>query len=231
MTIMKRFRSHHVLLVGYTLGFLAVSVSAFAAPPAQPGSTPGIYRVITPPPGSETCDYLSGWSQGLPSVPTPPPNARPRLTVADFMGTWKVYAKCGESFPPSMNIVNEKTIGKTVIFSRESTVDNTYPYLVMAHKITKNPVYKVKYKKLEPNTLYPDLPGTDIQYEYFPAPNYMLLFKVGYYSKIEKKVTYTLFQVGSNDKSLPFALTLGGGDTVFYLCKVNPKTGDCQDHP
>ena len=59
----------------------------------------------------------------------------------------------------------------------------------------------------------------------------VLFFKVGYFSKTENKITYTRFYVGSNDKSFPFALTADYGNTNLYLCKLNPKTGQCQDHP
>jgi hypothetical protein len=149
------------------------------------------------------------------------------------MGTWKVYAKCGEDVIPSINSAYRKMIGKTVILSKAKAVDHTGGMIALLPELngSRKPIYSVEYNKIQPNNLYKDLPGAYIKYEYLTDPGYMLIFKIGYYSKTEKKIIYTLLQVGSNDKSLPFALTLDAGDTDFYLCKVNPKTGQCQDHP
>jgi len=118
-------------------------------------------------------------------------------------------------------------IGKTVTFSQKKVIDETYPHLIMAHKITNNPTYIVEYKELHKDTPYPDVQPPIYQYD-TPQPYAFIYFKVGYFDKTEKKIIYTYFYVGSNDKSLPFALTLDG-DPFFYLCKLNPKTGQCQD--
>lgn len=100
----------------------------------------------------------------------------------------------------------------------------------MARKITKNPVYYVDYKRLDRYTPYPDIPWSAIK-DFYPYSSGVVIFKIGYFSKSEKKIIYNNFYVGSS--SNPFALTIGGNnsDTAFYLCKLNPKTGKCLDAP
>lgn len=161
------------------------------------------------------------------SSPTPPASAPRRLTVADFMGTWKVFAKSGKDSIPAFEKSDQAEIGKTVTFSPKKVIDETYPRLVMAYRITNNPSYIVEYKRLYPDTAYPNIPWIENPYPYSGG---VVIFKVGYFSKTEKKVLYTDLMVGSDNKSFPFALT-SAGDISFYLCKLNPKTGQCQDHP
>jgi hypothetical protein len=230
MTIKNLFCSLHACLIGCAFGFSAASMSAYATP-VQPTRTPGIYHVIIPPSG-EKCDYLSGWSQGLKSLTTPQDSAPHRLTVADFMGTWKVYAKCGEEVIPSFNVMYQEDIGKTVTFSPAKAVDRTGGDVLSLPILEgkRKPVYIVEYKRLYPDTPYPNIDPPQYQYD-TPQPYAFIYFKVGYFSKIEKKIFYEDFYVGSNDKSFPFALTVDLGDTDLYLCKLNPKTGQCQDHP
>jgi len=203
MTIKNLIRSISAVLGGCVLCLLASSMSAYAASP--PSSQVGTPR---------------------------------RLTVADFMGTWKVFSKSGEEVIPSINAVYQKMIGKTAIFSKNEVVDHTGGLIAGGGEISikdalsvmHKPVYVIEYKKLDRDTPYPDIQPPPYQYPMYPWGE-VLFFKVGWFDKTEKKILYTRFYVGSNDKSLPFALTLDLGDTDLYLCKVNPKTGQCQDHP
>jgi lipocalin len=151
-----------------------------------------------------------------------------RLTVADFMGTWKVFARTpmgSDILFPSIKSLHESDIGKTIVFRNSSVIDNSY--IFMGNKFTKNPKYSIKYIKIYPNTYYPELHG-------FYCPDY--LYNAGYYTIFEVDDTsnqplYSWFLVGSDNKSLSFALTLTEDGGAFFLCKVNPKTGQCQDHP
>jgi hypothetical protein len=93
----------------------------------------------------------------------------------------------------------------------------------------KNPIYSVEYKDLLPDTAYPDTLW--IKYPYNDNHKTIVYFKVGRMSKTEKKNIYTVFEVGSNYKTPNFTMSLdmGNGD-AFFLCKINPKTDQCQDH-
>lgn len=201
MTIMTLFRSLRAWLAGSA--FCVFSMVACAAPPHD-------QQAVTP----------------------------PRLTVADFMGTWKVFAKSGQEPFPSWNAMYRDAIGKTITLSESKVVDRTGGLIVAggeiltreALSIVSKPVYRVEYKYLHPDTPYPNINPPQHQYG-TPKPYAFVYFKVGYFDKTEKNIIYTYFYVGSNDKSLPFALTADYGDTNLYLCKVNPKTGQCQGHP
>ena len=203
MTIMNLLRSFYIILIGCAIGLLAASMSASAT-----------------------------------STPTPHASAPRRLTVADFMGTWKVFGKSGQEAFPSWNVMYQDAIGKTVTFSQNKIIDRTGGLIVAGGKILikntlsilQKPVYTIEYKKLYKDTPYPDIQPPPYQYPMYPWGE-VLFFKVGYFSKTENKITYTRFYVGSNDKSFPFALTADYGNTNLYLCKLNPKTGQCEDHP
>lgn len=175
----------------------------------------------------------STWACAAPppaSLPAGNADTPPRLTVADFMGTWKVFAKSGREVIPSINMIYQKAIGGVVTFCKEKAVDGTggvildFPIL----KGQRKPVYVVEYKKMYPDTAHPNIPWIANSYPYSGG---IVIFKVGYFSKIEKKIIYDDFYVGSNDKSFPFALTADLGDTSFYLCKLNPQTGKCYHMP
>jgi hypothetical protein len=166
---------------------------------------------------------------GAATPPAPSASAPPRLTVADLMGTWKIFARTpmGGDFLPAVKAQNDGMIGKKILFTKKY-IKNTFLYVLPNY--IKNPIYSVEYKEMHPDTPYPEILW--IKHPYSPDPYTVVYFKVGYMSKTEKKVIYTDFEVGSNYKMPKFALSLDmGNGSAFFLCKLNPKTGQCQDHP
>lgn len=157
---------------------------------------------------------------------TVPPH---RLAVQDFMGTWKVFARTpmGGDFLPEVKNQNDSMIGKTITFRHQNVQNN---FLFVLPKYINNPIYSLEYKKLHSNTPHPNVLW--LKYPHSRESNEIIYFIVRYKTSPGKQMIDTYFEVGSDYKIPGLALSLDmGNGTAFFLCKLNPKTGKCQDHP
>ena len=168
------------------------------------------------------------------SLPTPHASAPRRLTVADFMGTWKVFARTpmgGDVFP-SIKKIYDSAINTTISLSEEiatSSKGNTLLYQTICRK----PLYKIVDINLRPDSVYPELNG--LYTPEFPFnKGHVIIFKVGCRATTGKyagKYFFEWLQAGSNTKTRHLTLTASTDGGAFFLCKLNPKTGQCEDHP
>jgi hypothetical protein len=64
---------------------------------------------------------ISGVPVDAATTPTPTASTTPRLTIADFMGTWKIFARTsmGGDFLPIVRAQNDGMIGKKNSFWKE----------------------------------------------------------------------------------------------------------------
>jgi len=166
--------------------------------------------------------------------PTSQTSAPRRLTVTDFMGTWKIFARTpmgGDAFP-SIRKIYDSAINTTISLSEEIATSSK-GNILLYQTTCRKPLYKVVDINFKPNTLYPEING--LYTPEFPfIRGHSIILKVGCKAitgKYKGKYFFEWLQAGSNIKTHHLTLTASTDGGAFFLCKINPKTGQCQDHP